>query len=81
MGFMTKREWKIFFGFLGIFIVAYFLPLGNPKVKKGIIEAFRLLQWYARHHTIPCVVPALFIAGAILTLPRLKPWDSRFNER
>ncbi len=67
MGFMTKREWQIFFGLLGIFLIAYFLPLGNPKVKAGIIEAFRLLQWYARHHTIPCVVPALFIAGAIVS--------------
>ena len=67
MGFMTKREWQIFFGLLGVFLVAYFLPLGNPKVRRGIIEAFRLLQWYARHHTIPCVVPALFIAGAIVS--------------
>jgi len=67
MGFMTKREWQIFFGLLGVFLIAYFLPLGNPKVKAGIIEAFRLLQWYARHHTIPCVVPALFIAGAIVS--------------
>ena len=26
-----------------------------------------LLQWYARNHTLACVVPALFIAGAITT--------------
>ena len=67
MGFMTKKEWQIFFGLLGIFLIAYFLPLGNPKIRKGIIEAFNLLQWYARHHTIPCIVPALFIAGAIVS--------------
>ncbi|MEI6633260.1 MAG: permease, partial [Chlamydiota bacterium] len=24
-------------------------------------------QWYARNHTLPCVVPAMFIAGAIAT--------------
>jgi len=47
--------------------VAYFLPLGSPKVKEAIYEGFRLLQWYAREHTLPCVVPALFIAGAITT--------------
>jgi len=52
---------------VGIFVVAYFIPLENPKVKEAIIEAFRLLQWYAREHTLACVVPALFIAGAITT--------------
>ena len=35
------------------------------KVTGAIIEAFLLLQWYARNHTLACVVPALFIAGAI----------------
>lgn len=47
--------------------IAYFLPLGNPKVQNAIMEAFRLLQWYAIHHTLACVVPAMFIAGAIST--------------
>jgi len=56
------------FGWLaGIFLVAYFLPLGNPKVSNAVLEAFRLLQWYAREHTLACVVPAMFIAGAIST--------------
>ncbi len=62
-----KRELKIFLTLLGVFLAAYFLPLGNPAVKAAILEAFRLLQWYARNHTLACVVPALFIAGAILT--------------
>ncbi|NOZ20806.1 MAG: permease, partial [Planctomycetes bacterium] len=61
------KEWKIFGWLAGIFVVAYFLPLGNPKVTKAIIEAFLLLQWYARYHTLACVVPAMFIAGAIAT--------------
>jgi hypothetical protein len=30
-------------------LVAYYLPLGNPKVTSAILEAFRLLQWYAIH--------------------------------
>ena len=73
-----KREWKIFAAFVAIFMVAYLLPLATPQFKPGtdasaakvtnaIIEAFRLLQWYARNHTLACVVPALFIAGAITT--------------
>lgn len=60
-------EWKKFAWICGIFLSAYFLPLGNPKVSTAIMEAFRLLQWYAIHHTLACVVPAMFIAGAIST--------------
>ena len=61
------KEWKIFAALVAIFLLAYFLPLENPKVKDGILEGFRLVQWYARMHTLACVVPALFIAGAIAT--------------
>jgi uncharacterized membrane protein YraQ (UPF0718 family) len=50
-----------------IFGLAYYLPLANPKVIGAILEAFKLLQWYARNHTLACVVPALFIAGGITT--------------
>ena len=56
-----------FLWLVGIFLVAYYLPLGNEKVSTAILEAFRLLQWYAIHHTLACVVPAMFIAGAIST--------------
>lgn len=62
-----KEEWKKFGALIGIFMIAYLIPLGNHKVKEAILEAFRLLQWYAREHTLACVVPALFIAGAITT--------------
>jgi hypothetical protein len=62
-----KEEWKKFSWIVGMFLIAYLLPLGSPKVKEAIYEAFRLLQWYAREHTLACVVPALFIAGAITT--------------
>ena len=61
------KDWKKFTWLVGIFLLAYFLPLGNVKVQNAILEAFRLLQWYAIHHTLACVVPAMFIAGAIST--------------
>ena len=75
---MMKRELKILAAFVAIFLVAYFLPLVTPQFEPGtdptdkdmtmaIIEAFGLLQWYVREHTLACVVPALFIAGAITT--------------
>ncbi|MBN2489757.1 MAG: permease, partial [Planctomycetes bacterium] len=61
------KQWRIFGAFLAIFLVAYFLPLSSERVKTAIFEAFKMLQWYARNHTLACVVPALFIAGAIIT--------------
>ena len=72
------KELKIFAAFAAIFLFAYFVPLATPqfdadanplnaKVTGAIIEAFVLLQWYARNHTLACVVPALFIAGGITT--------------
>jgi len=64
---MFGKQWKIAAVLLGIFLVAYYLPLGNPKVEAAVLEAFKLLQWYARNHTLACVVPALFIAGGIIT--------------
>ncbi len=73
-----KRELKILAVFVAVFLVAYFMPLATPefspdtpavnaKVTRAVVEAFLLLQWYARNHTLACVVPALFIAGAIIT--------------
>ena len=64
---MTKKEWQKLAALVAIFLFAYFIPLGSEKVTGAILEAFRLLQWYARNHTLACVVPALFIAGAITT--------------
>ncbi len=60
-------EWKILATFIAIFLVMYFLPLNDATVSKAIWEAFNLLQWYVRNHTLACVVPALFISGAIIT--------------
>ncbi|MHC4716286.1 MAG: permease [Planctomycetota bacterium] len=50
-----------------VFLAAYFLPWDSVKLSNAIMEGFRLLQWYAVHHTLACVVPAMFIAGAIST--------------
>ena len=58
---------KKFAALVVVFLLAYFLPYDNPKVSNAVLEAFRLLQWYAIHHTLACVVPAMFIAGAIST--------------
>lgn len=62
-----KKEWKRFLLLLAIFLTAYFLPIRNENVQKAILNAFEMLQWYAVNHTLGCVVPAIFIAGAIST--------------
>jgi uncharacterized membrane protein YraQ (UPF0718 family) len=60
-----KKEWTIFFGLTAIFLLAYFLKFTDPNIQRAIMEAFYMLQWYARNHTLACVVPAMFIAGGI----------------
>jgi uncharacterized membrane protein YraQ (UPF0718 family) len=62
-----SKEWRILAWMLGVFLLAYFLPISNDRVTNAIMEAFRMTQWYARNHTLACVVPAMFIAGAIAT--------------
>ncbi len=58
---------KFFIGILAFLAAAYCLPLGNPAMREAVFEGLRTLQWYARYHTLACVVPAMFIAGAIST--------------
>lgn len=51
---------------LSVFIASYFIPFSNTAVQSGISEAFFMLQEYAREHVLLCLVPAFFIAGAIM---------------
>lgn len=51
-----------------MFLIAYLAPFESSKLGRAIVEAFLLVQWYAQEHTLGCVVPALFIAGAIAYL-------------
>jgi hypothetical protein len=60
-----RKEWGIFLGLSLIFLIAYFLNFTDLKIQNAVMEAFYMLQWYARNHTLACVVPAMFIAGAI----------------
>lgn len=48
-----------------VFIVAYFIPWTDPIIRRSGLEAFLMLQEYARKHVLTCLVPAFFIAGAI----------------
>ncbi len=64
---MNKRELGIFTALVVVFLLAYFLNFADSKIQNAIMEAFYMLQWYVRYHTLACVVPAMFIAGAIAT--------------
>lgn len=51
--------------FILIFLVLYIAPLEGINLQRAILEAFFMLQEYAREHVLFCLVPAFFIAGAI----------------
>ena len=48
-----------------IFLMAYFIPWSHPIIRQSGLEAFMMLQEYAREHVLTCLIPAFFIAGAI----------------
>ncbi|MGD9938375.1 MAG: permease [Clostridia bacterium] len=49
----------------GVFLAAYFIPWEAPRILGATNEAFLMLGEYARQHVLLCLVPAMFIAGAI----------------
>jgi uncharacterized membrane protein YraQ (UPF0718 family) len=52
-------------GFVVIFLLLYFLPVGLPRFDNALKEGLELTKWYAQEHVLLCLVPALFIAGGI----------------
>ncbi|MBU0926538.1 MAG: permease [Spirochaetes bacterium] len=50
---------------IGAFLAAYLVPWGSARVSGALGEAFLMLGEYARDHVLLCLVPAMFIAGAI----------------
>ncbi|WP_428939469.1 permease [Fontivita pretiosa] len=50
---------------IGVYLLLLFLPVGNARFDAAINESLHLARWYAREHLLLCLIPALFIAGAI----------------
>lgn len=50
---------------VGVFLAAYLVPVESYRVQRSFLEGLFLLKEYAREHVLLCLVPALFIAGAI----------------
>ena len=51
--------------FILLLAAAFFIPFQSPLVSGALLEAFLMLQEYVRQHVLLCLIPALFIAGAI----------------
>ena len=66
-GFVSywQDEWKPLVLITGVFLICYYIPVGNLRFDNAVIESFYLVKWYAQEHVLLCLVPAFFIAGAI----------------
>ena len=62
---MEKKDWKLLFWIALIFTVFYFVPNGSEWFNNSLVSGVNLLNEYAKQHVLTCLVPALFIAGAI----------------
>ena len=64
-----RREWPWAIALVGGFLAVFYLPVESLvralRLPGPVAEALRLTQWYAHEHVLLCLVPALFIAGAI----------------
>lgn len=62
---MLSDEIKRLIYLLGAFALLFLYPLNNADTTAALLEGFFMLQEYVREHTLTCLVPALFIAGAV----------------
>ena len=60
-----KSIWKPLSIIIAVFLVIFWLPLESSRFTGAVIESLALTKWYAQEHVLLCLVPALFIAGAI----------------
>jgi len=59
------KTWQKLSLVIGVFLMAYYMPLGSARFTGAVLESLYMLQEYARLHVLTCLIPALFIAGAI----------------
>jgi len=63
-GIIMKERTKLLLIATG-FLAAYSIPWDHEVIRRSGLEAFLMLQEYARQHVLTCLIPAFFIAGAI----------------
>ncbi len=59
------KPWQKLLAMISVFLAAYFMPLTSTRFTGAVLEALYMVQDYARLHVLTCLIPALFIAGAI----------------
>ena len=64
--FWSEKKNRVLILLAGIFLLVYFIPFGSQPVSAAVQESFLMLAEYAREHVLLCLVPAFFIAGAIM---------------
>lgn len=78
------KEWHKLALMAAVFLFAYFTPWDAEIIRRSGLEAFMMLQDYAREHVLTCLIPAFFIAGAISVFVSkasvLKYFGSRANK-
>lgn len=62
------KDKNIFLLIIILFLGFFFMPVENALFKESLSSAVFLLHDYARKHVLTCLVPAMFIAGAISIL-------------
>ncbi|MDD4878328.1 MAG: permease [Candidatus Nanoarchaeia archaeon] len=62
---MEKKDWTLLAIIIAVFGIFYFVPSNAEWFRNSVLSAFDLLHDYAQKHVLTCLIPALFIAGAI----------------
>ena len=62
---MERKDWILMFWIALIFAIFYFVPQNSEWLNNAVLSGINLLGEYAKHHVLTCLIPALFIAGAI----------------
>jgi uncharacterized protein len=63
---MERKEWITLSVIIGVFALFYFVPYQSAWFNSSVVSGVDLLNDYAKQHVLTCLVPALFIAGAII---------------
>lgn len=62
---MERKDWTLMFWIALIFAIFYFIPQNSDWFNNSVLSGINLLGEYAKQHVLTCLLPALFIAGAI----------------
>jgi uncharacterized protein len=63
---MEKKDWTALSIIAGVFALFYFIPYNSRWFNDSVVSGVNLLNDYAKQHVLTCLIPALFIAGAII---------------